>query len=1288
MDHFRGLLQSGMMIAMLLISATMAFGQSSSVSGTVVDPQGNAVAGATITATNVATGAARVTTSSKEGTYQIPQLAPGTYRVRAEGRGFASVVLEDVQVLVSTPITLNITFKQVGAVSETVTVQGGESIINTTDATIGNTFENAKVLSLPLLSRNIVGLLSLQPGVTAPINDTDNPRRGGYVNGARSDQSNVMLDGIDVNEQQGGRAFFSVLRSTPDSLQEFRVTTTNPNADQGRSSGAQVSLITRSGSNNWHGALYESHRNDFTAANDWFNNKSSVERPKLLRNNFGGAIGGPIKKDKAFFFFNYEGFREAKGDSVVREVPLPSLGQGIVRYFTADGASNELGSCPAGTPSGVNCLNRQQISAGYLAANGLDPGTNSAGLAVLAAAANRYRANDTTVGDGLNTGGFRFNASRPVKQNTFIARLDYKLYENHNLFARANYQNDTEALASQFPDTTVPTIWSQPKGFVIGDAWTISNSLVNNLRYGLTRQAFTQGGDSDANRIIFRFIYEPFRFTRALSRVVPVNNITDDLSWTKGSHGMQFGSNIRLISNQRASFATSYDEAIINPSFYDESGDVLLTGADGPIFGNVGRGSDDLRDALASVIGRYSQYSANLNYAKDGSLLPLGTGIKRNFRTQEYDFYGQDTWRVRPNLTLNYGLRWSTSTPVYEANGFQVKPVQSLGDFFERRVAGAKAGTPVNDLIQIDLAGKGNNKSGFYDQDWNNFAPSVAVAWSPNFKNGFLKKIFGENKSTFRGGFRKVFDRLGGALAVSFDGQAILGFSSSSEISANTFTVSDAARLGPLFTGLNQNVRTLPLLTINQSLKFPLQHPADEAQRIESGLHDSIITPHSYAFNFSYGRDNGKGFSVDASYVGRIGRKLLVSRDTMHLNNLVDQKSGVDFYTAMRQLIGLREQNASITSVQKMPYFENLFPGLARTFNVLGQNVPLTATQSAYRRIARACANNQFTPDGDCATRAIGGLDGVDYTFVQLRWDDAANCPFPGGNGFCPGPAVSNNMFFHPQYGAFGALTSIGTSDYHAFQTSFRKRFSNDLTFDFNYTLSHSFDIASGLEPDGSTIAGAALILNPLDLKVNRANSDFDVRHLINANYIYNLPFGKGQKLLSNLGSVPNLILGGWQTTGIFRWNTGLPAGEPFDDGRWATNWNVQSSARQIRTLRAQPTRTGDPNLFVDPEGAYTSYRNPYPGEIGDRNVLRDPRYFAFDFGLYKRFALPWEGKSVVFRWEVFNLTNTQHFTDVIGLGVGIDPYLTPTDTPLDFGKFNSIQGSPRQMQFALRIEF
>jgi hypothetical protein len=303
-------------LLVLLSSASIAFGQASMVSGAVVDPQGNAVAGATISITSTVSGVTRTVTTNHEGVYQIPQLAPGVYRVRAEAAGFASLVQEDVTVQVNTPLTLNLAF-QVGAVSETVTVQGTESTLNTTDATLGNTFNNVQVKELPLLSRNVVGLLSIQPGVT----------QAGYVNGGRADQANVTLDGVDVNDQQAGSAFFSVLRLTPDSLQEFRVVTTNANADQGRSSGAQVSLLTKSGTNDFHGSLYEFHRNTVTSANNWFNNKTGVPRERLLRNNFGGAIGGPIKKDKLFFFFNYEGFRQASGTSIVRQVPLPTLGR-------------------------------------------------------------------------------------------------------------------------------------------------------------------------------------------------------------------------------------------------------------------------------------------------------------------------------------------------------------------------------------------------------------------------------------------------------------------------------------------------------------------------------------------------------------------------------------------------------------------------------------------------------------------------------------------------------------------------------------------------------------------------------------------------------------------------------------------------------------------------------------------------------------------------------------------------------------------------------------------------
>src|SRR6266850_1466025 len=1010
---------------LVVFCSISAFAQqgTATVRGSVTDQQANVVAGATVTLTSAERNFSRTQTTNADGGYVFTAVPPGKYKILAEGTGFKKSTA-DIEALVATLATVDLRL-EVGNVSETVNVTTGvaEAPINTSDATIGNTFSQQQVVNLPLNARNVVGLLSLQPGVVPATDNadvTDEAHKGGYVNGSRSDQSNVTLDGVDVNEQQGGAAFFSVLRSTPDSLQEFRVTTTNPNADAGRSSGAQVSLITRSGSNGFHGALYEYHRNTVTTANNWFNNKSGVERPALLRNNFGGALGGPLKKDKIFFFGNYEGFRQASSTTVVREVPLATLGQGIVRYRSANGASGA--GCPAGTPSGVLCLTRAQISAAYVAANGIDPGTNSAAIGVLAAAAGRYRANDTTTGDGLNTSGFRFNANTPVRQNAVITKFDANLTNRQILSLRFNYQDDHSTGIRRFPDTPAPINWQHPKGMAAAHTWTISSSLVNNFRYGLTRDAFTNGGDSQQNQITFRFIYSPLNVapnqSRTLSRVTPVHNFVDDLTWIKGNHTFQGGGNVRLISNKRTSQGQSFDFATVNPSFYDFSGDVLLTSDAGDdIFSNVGGSPDDLRDALATIIGRYSQYNINQNYAKSGALLPVGILIPRTFKTQEYELYAQDSWKIRPNLTVSYGLRWSTSTPVYEANGLQVAPVQSLAGIFQKRVEGAAAGTPFNGLIQVDLAGKANNRKGYYNQDWNNFGPSVAIAWQPAFKHGVLGALFGDQKSTLRGGIRKSFDHLGGALAVGFDLNSTLGYRLSPSIAANTFNVSD--RLGPLFTGPGQQIRGLPNLPVTPTLQFPLQTPADEDQRIESSLDDSIKTPYNYNYNFSWGRDLGKGYSFEASYVGRNGRSLLVSRDIMHLNNLRDPKSGDTWYTAIKKLIDLRYAKPPITSVAKIPYFENIVPGLAGTYSVLGVPTVLTATQAAYRRVAMS---------------SVGGRNTTDYTFVQLLWDD--------------GLGYGNNLFFHPQYAAFVTLSSIGTSDYNSMQVSFRKRLTKDLSFD------------------------------------------------------------------------------------------------------------------------------------------------------------------------------------------------------------------------------------------------
>jgi hypothetical protein len=1247
-------------------NTTLAQTGTSTVRGTVLDQQGNAVPGVTVTLVNPEKNIGRSQTTDGRGSYVFSAVPPGKYRIEAEATGFKKGTVNDVSAQVDTSVDINISL-EAGNISETVNISAStEAPLNTTDATIGNTFEERRIEELPLNARNVVGLLSLQPGVT----------QHGEVNGARRDQSNILIDGIDANEQQSGldivsqntndlndvgldpnalqQAFASVLRVTPESVQEFRVITSVPSATLGRSSGGQVSLVTKSGTNKFHGSLYEFHRNTVTTSNDFFNNAAGryvagdqavidglaaagdlrVPRPKLLRNIFGGSIGGPVLKDKFFFFYTYEGRRDAAERSVLRTVPTATLRNGIVRYQNAAG--------------GITTLTAADIANLYPATRGVNP----AGLELLRTAP---LPNDFSIGDRLNTAGFRFNAATPVELSTHIARLDYTLTDRQTIFARGNYQQDNYGLGPQFPTTPAPALWAHPLGFVVGDTWAINNSLVNNFRVGLTRQAFSVQGDSTNTSVDFRFVYTPFLYSRTLSRTTPVWNITDDAAWIKGAHSMQFGTNMRFIRNNRSSLAASFDEVSTNPSFYENSGDVLLE----PLPDVVN--AFDTKSAIAAVLGRFSDYSVNAIFDKSGQVLPAGSASVRSFATEEYEFYGQDSWKIRPNLTLTYGLRWGVSTPVYERNGFEVKPTISVSDLFERRQEGAFNGTPVNDLITVDLSGKANGKPGLYDTDWNNFAPQVSVAWSPDFGDNFFGRAIGRNgRSVIRGGFRMVYDRIGSQLAVSFDLNNALGFSSSTEIASNTFNVTD--RLAPPFTSLNQDVRALPIIGAPQPLQFPLTFPADGQTRIEQSIDDRLKTPVQYTWNISYGRELPKGLSFELSYVGRAGRQLLLSRDVMQFNNLRDPRSGQDWYTAAAALAGFRDQNLTLSNVPGIPYFENLFPTLGNDF--FG-DPSLSATQAAYFLVAK------------------DGFNITDWTLMQFILDDAST-------------VVGPNAFIHPQLATLGVFSTVGSADYHGASISLRERFSNDLIVDFNYTLSKSIDDSSALE--ANTVLGN-LIRQPFNLKAQRAVSDFDARHSINANWLIELPFGRGKAFLRDLPTVPNAILGGWRLTGIFRYHSGLPAGQPFDVGRWATNWQITS-----RGVRLQPVNSdnndnvdGSPNIFSNPDVAYRSFRNALAGEAGDRNILRIPSYINVDLGLTKEFKMWYsETQRLQFRWEVFNVTNTQRHGVIANFSLNQDPFdpNNPEGRSEDFGRYIGSQlpvGESRPgriMQFALRYVF
>ncbi len=1314
----RNLLITGV-VFLFAFSVAVAQTGTSAIGGTVTDQQGKAVPGAKVTLTNVATNAARSVESSNTGAYIFDLITPGVYRLEVEAKGFSKTVVDNVRALIGKQTETNVRLS-LGAMSEVVevSISAHDVVINTQDASLGNVFDSTQISQLPLEGRNLSDLLSLQPGTT----------QEGYVTGSRADQSNVTLDGVDINNAQTGNASIAannntqvigqfggsitsgpVLRLNSEAVEEFRVTTANGNANQGRSAGAQVNLITKSGSNNWHGAAFEFYRGTLFEANDWFSNASGTPRTPLVRNTFGGALGGPILKNKMFFFYSYEGRRDATSTGKTRIVPLATLGQGIINYTYCTDAA-----CNATPQASLNLAQNQQA---YQAA-----GINPAALAALAAAAAKYPANDTTVGDQLNTSGFRFNAPTPVRLNSSVARFDYSLNSRQGLFVRLNYIDDHQTAAQYLPDTPSPVVWSHPRGLAVGHTWAIGNNWVNNLRYGLTRQAFTDGGDSNGNDISFRFVFQLNSQTHTLTRVTPVHNITDDVSWIHGRHTVQFGANIRKINNSRIDFANAFDNAVTNPSFYFGAGDHVsndfqsyldangLPGASRPCKDKNGvtinpppcdqslNSIAEVQNAATAIIGRLSQYTANFTFSNADSLLSFGSPTTRDFATQAYEEYIQDAWKVRPHLILTLGLRYGLERPVYETKGFEVQPDVPLGTYFQERLAAAAQGNNFTAPVVINRSGPVNGGKSMYNWDKNNFQPRIAVAWSPNYSQGLLHSLFGDSgKSVLRGGFAITNDYYGQALAVDWDLNNTLGFTSNYTTPANTYDTV-AGNLAPLFTGFNQDIHSLPKVVPPASLKFPLSQPLDEGERIETGVDSNLHAPTEYVWNLTYERQMRAGTTLSVSYIGRMARSLLARRDAMAFNDVRDPKSGMDWYTAGTILEKQRQKGVDTGQIASIPFFDNLFPA------------NLAIVMNADKTVQHDCQTDSVTPCFDptwTPTQLFYGMQsrtppnpfaffsGNDWTDTQAYIDSVL---FRGG---------LPTRFMQPQYGALSAWSTIGNSNYHALTVSLRQRLSS-LTMDVNYSYSHSLDDSSGLQSDfgfGSQNNSGPFIENPIRQRSNYGNSDFDIRHLINASAVWQMPFGKGRVLMNTDSPALQAVFGGWQLAGIFRWNTGLPVGSPSDDARWATNWNVQANVTPLVPISTCPTRigtpapvgTGAPKLFggsgCDIKAIYQNFRNAYPGETGPRNYIRLPGYANVDLGLAKTFNMPWSEKhQLQLRWDVFNVANHQSFGLIdgsrTGFGVARDPALRGLNPPDNWSNFTQIQGQPRVMQIGARYSF
>ncbi len=1293
-----GTLQRCVVFAGIVLTlATLGWGQASttSVRGTVSDPQAAVVPGANVTISNVNTGFSQSIKTDDHGVYQFLQIPPGTYTLTVSKTGFATLREENLRLMVNLPATANVTMNVQGETTR-VEVTGEKVQVNAEDATLGNAFGTSQIAALPFEGRDPVEILSLQPGVTyvGKAVNQDNDSRGGSVSGARSDQTNVVLDGIDNNDTTRGYAFTGALRSTLDSLQEFRVTTSNANADAGRSSGAQVVLVTKSGTNKLHGSLYEYNRNSVGVANDWFNKHSQLKaglpnRPgQLIRNTFGAAIGGPLRKDSLFFFLAYEGQRTRESEQITRTVPSDNLRQGIVSYPCDPTDPNCSSSNPNVTVvNGVATLTAAQLASMDPNCTGnqtclppLQPGANPAVLALF----QQYpHPNASNAGDTLNFQGFTFSAPMPGKLDTYIAKLDLNLTQNHRVFARGGLVNDhTTTQAPQFPGLPANLAGlNNSKGVIAGYTAAFSTTLINNLRYGFIRQGTGLVGLQDRSYIAFDFLDSIRGFTPTQTVSVPVHNLVDDFTWVKGKHTLQIGANLRIVTNNRSWSSNSFSQVITNPQWAAPVGKIAGSGGslDPAAFGFPAVYTDTFQFGydypVAAVTGLLFQSYSNYNLTKQGSALPQGVGPQRHFRSHEFEAYAQDSWRATPQLVLTLGVRYTLLQPPYETTGTQVAPTISLNDFFKKRAAAMYAGETYDPVISFDLSGQANGRKPYWEWDYKDIAPRFSVAWSPKAEGGFLRRLFGgAGKTSIRGGYGIYYDHFGEGITNTFDRNGSFGLATSLENNPSSYSVDDAPRFTDLYTIPPELLQPPP------TGSFP-KTPDIVGVSIYWGLDDKLKTPYSHVFDFSITRELPKNFAMEVAYVGRLGRRLLQEEDLAMPLNIRDPKSGMDYFSAATLFAKAAEANTPIQNFGvggTIPFWENIYQGAT--------GVPLVFN------CAPGTANFTGTPTATQAMYDLYSCNLHNETYALYQADVPGVGPTPGPGGCFPscatiGGQITPYAFFHPEFSSLYSWRSIGNSSYHGLQLMLRRKMSSGLQWDFNYTFSKSMDIGSNAERLNSfegTFQGFSQVINSWSPNQLRAVSDFDTTHQINTNWVYELPFGRGKTFGASSSAWVNALVGGWQWSGLARWTSGFPT-TVYAYCCYPTNWYLESSTILVGPrpkTGAFIDQDGDPNIFKDPQGAISSFRYSYPGESGQRNEIRGPGYFGIDSGLSKAWTIK-ESQNLKFSWEVFNVTNSARFD------VGPLPQNNgQIDRGPAFGKYTSTLTSARVMEFALRYSF
>ncbi|MGH9604955.1 MAG: carboxypeptidase regulatory-like domain-containing protein [Terracidiphilus sp.] len=1243
-------------------SRAQATGSTASITGTVTDASGAVVPGATIQLTDPATGQIYKGVTNGTGSYTIGNISPGPgYTETVAHAGFQTTVLTGLYLNIGATRSQNVKLA-IGSVTQTVAVSAANQTVtlDTTDAVIGNNFQVQVVNDMPVSMRDTPSaLFTQQPGFT----------QSGSATGSRNDQDQITLDGLVVSDQRGG-VFTTVVANAPvDSVQEFRGNTAGDLASEGAGGGGQFELVTKSGTNKFHGNINEYHRDTDLEANEWFNNFNGQSRPPLVRNQFGGNIGGPIWRNKIFFFFDYNGRRDALSTVATRTIPTQSfLKDNEIKYYT---------NIANGTTSSVSAA---QVAK-------LDPQLKGFDSAMMSVIGGRYPvANDTTIGDQLNTSGFLFNSPKPYTENNEVGRVDLSPFANQHFFGRVTYNHiNSVNKPPEYPgDPETYPLLDTSHAWVVGWDWTMGNNKTNSVVWGSTvanigtpvsynpQGANQYGWDGDPTG--GTYLSGIYGSANSSSYYFPLPIVRDDFHWDKGRHSFAFGGDFQYPSPHYSVISD------FNAPDVGLGGNVTALPTNGSSNWNFDPGDIDnstqslkiYQSALVFALGRFEDNRPFWNYNAAGSVVPQGTGLQTTFRYYQTEFYFEDSWKILPNLTFTYGIRYQNTTVPYEIHGIEANQSLSFWDFMNARVKQSAAGVggPASlpgggggdtvPYITYNLAGKANKAAGYYQPDNKDFAPRIAFAWTPT----------ADRKLVINGGAGIIYDQTVVNAIIQQEASYSYLFQSNGTIDYGVpatpgYSAAYNSLLGNTrFTALNEPPvsPTIPTITkpytpfVGANAGCSAAGPCGLAlgSAFNVSVDHVLPTPYNIMYNLGIQQQLKGGFLLRLGFVGRLGRHLLAQADAEQLVDFPDPKSGQTLSQAIGALTTwLRANpNAPTTSAPQQPFFEN----------VLNQAAGNTGSKTSF--IATNLA--PYPSIGDVADS------------VELM---SAYGMLPDNVGMAA--QLSENTFF----------TDMGFSSYNGMLASLHKNIGQGLMFDLNYTWSHSIDNTS-LVATGEAYNGYGFICDVLRPRRCRGNSDFDVTQYLNGNFVYDLPFGRGREFGASVPHWADEAIGGWELSGLPIWHTGTP----YMANSIAFLMSYSNEDPAILTGSLGPLKShvtvanGHVYDFANPQLALNQFSGPVGFEMGSRNNLRGPHFFDLDAGLGKTFPLfgiRSERTNLKFRVDAFNVLNHPNFQSPSFTG-----NMDITASPLQFGVIpgtvtpDGSDLSARVLQGSLRVEF